>query len=240
MFVPIIAYLIGSLLDWRFAFIFFGALSVFTGIVMGRIPRERERLDDQRTPLYKVILIPHLWILLVFNIVNGFFVGGVDLFFPTFLSLNRGLKGELAATASSLVLFFGVIGQIIGGKATDRYDPKKVLIATSLGILASMLLLLLLPLGILGIIFFIVIYGISVFGHQPAMTTLLGLVSPRNLMGMTYGVMFFFTFGIGSLSTTLAGYLADLFSLEIAFWILTIFSVLTLAISLTIPKVIKD
>ena len=70
------------------------------------------------------------------------------------------------------------------------------------------------------------------------MTALLGSVSPPGLMGIAYGVMFFFAFGLGSVSTTIVGYIADAFDLEMGFWILTLFSVMTLVIALIIPRVI--
>jgi MFS family permease len=72
------------------------------------------------------------------------------------------------------------------------------------------------------------------------MTTLLSSITPNALMGMAYGVMFFFAFGLGSVSTTIAGYLADNFSLEAVFWIMALFSLVTFGISLVITRVIGD
>lgn len=103
-----------------------------------------------------------------------------------------------------------------------------------------MLFLLLLPLNIVGVVLFIIIYGLAFFSHQPAMTSLIGVVSPKNLMGMAYGVMFFFGFGLGSVSTTIAGYLADAFNLEAAFWSMALFSVFAIIVSLAIQKMLKS
>jgi len=72
------------------------------------------------------------------------------------------------------------------------------------------------------------------------MTSLLGSITPPDLMGMAYGVMFFFAFGLGSVSSTISGYLADNFSLEAVFWIMALFSFMTLIISVIIPKVVKE
>jgi len=52
--------------------------------------------------------------------------------------------------------------------------------------------------------------------------------------------MFFFAFGLGSVSTSIAGYLADTFSLEVAFWIMALFAGGILLIALLIPRYVKD
>lgn len=240
MFTPTVAYFIGTLVDWRFAFVFFGALSVLTGVIMRRIPSSEVPRKKKSISVTKILSVPNIWVLMLYNILIGLFFRGVELFFPTFLSVNRGFTGQLAAVAYSLVLLFGVFGQLIGGRAADKYGPTKVIIVASAGIFFSILLLLLFPFGSLGVILFIAIYGTALFGHQPAMTSLLGRVSPKELMGTAYGVMFFFSFGLGSVSTSIAGYLVDTFNFEVAFWIMALFSLMTLVISLIIPKIVKE
>jgi MFS family permease len=72
------------------------------------------------------------------------------------------------------------------------------------------------------------------------MTALIGAVSPKNQVGMAYGIMFFFSFGLGSVSTTIAGYLADAFNLEVAFWSMTLISIVALIIAFTFLKSSKN
>jgi FSR family fosmidomycin resistance protein-like MFS transporter len=153
--------------------------------------------------------------------------------------LERGFTGQLAAFYASALLFLGAPGQLFGGWAAERYTPRKFLVLASAGMVASMLSLLLAP-STFGVVGFLLIYGIFFFGHQPTMTTLLSSITPDALMGMAYGVMFFFAFGLGSVSTTIAGYLADNFSLEAVFWIMAFFSLVTFGISLVITRVIGD
>ena len=194
----------------------------------------------RRDPLLiEVLKVPGLWILILYNVILGLFQRGVELFFPTFLVLERGFTGQLASFYASALLFFGVPGQLFGGWAAERYTPRKFLVLASAGMVVSMLSLLLVP-SALGAVGFLFIYGIFFFGHQPTMTTLLSSITPNALMGMAYGVMFFFAFGLGSVSTTIAGYLADNFSLEAVFWIMALFSLVTFGISLVITRVIGD
>lgn len=238
MFTPTVGYLLGTHVNWRLAFIFFGVASILTGFLMRRIPSSHDPSMAEKVPLTSIFRVPNIWVLLLYNVFIGLFFRGVDLFFPTFLTDIKGFKGQLAAVANSVVLLFGVLGQLAGGWAADKYSSSRVIIVSSIGVFASMIFLLS-PLGSAGVMLFIAVYGLSIFGHQPAMTSLLGSVSPRNLMGVAYGVMFFFTFGLGSVSTTIAGYVADSFNLEAAFWIMTLFSLIALMIALIIPKVMK-
>jgi MFS family permease len=239
MFTPAIAYLIGVTFHWRYAFVFFGAVSVITSLLMQRIPSVHDPQQAERTPLIEVLRVPGLWILILYNVIIGLFQRGVELFFPTFLVLERGFTGQLAAFYASALLFFGAPGQLFGGWAADKYTPKRFIVVASAGMVVSMLSLLLIP-STFGVVGFLFIYGIFFFGHQPTMTTLLSSITPSGLMGMAYGVMFFFAFGLGSVSTTIAGYLADNFSLEAVFWIMALFSLVTFGISFVITKVIGN
>lgn len=239
MFTPTVAYLIGVYVDWRYAFAFFGGVSVVTGLLLLRVPDVILPEASERVSPFKILKVPNLWVIILFNVVLGLFQRGVELFFPAFISADRGFSGQSAAIANSVLLFFGVVGQLVGGKAADRYSSERVVIFASAGMVASMLILLLVPSPYIGVPLFVVLYGISLYGHQPAMTALLGRVSPPSLMGAAYGVMFFFAFGLGSASAAIAGYIADSFSLEASFWIMALFASMALVISLIIPRVIR-
>ncbi len=235
---PTVAYLIGALLDWRLAYAIFGALSILSAIALRGISMEEGNPEGHEAfqPL-RIFRAPNLWLLLLYNIFVGLFYRGVELFFPTFLSSSRGFSGGLAAFSTSLILLFGVLGQYLGGRGADRYGSRRVILASSAGVLIGMLILLLSPINIVGVLAF---FGAAYYAHQPAMTSLMGLVSPRGLRGTAYGVMFFFTFGLGSASTTMVGYLADRYNIELAFWFMTLISAVTLATSLAILRVIKE
>ena len=104
---------------------------------------------------------------------------------------------------------------------------------------ASFGLLMFLPANI-GVPLFVVVYGVSMFGHQPTVTNLVSQLSPRNMMGLAYGVMFFSAFGIGSLSTFIIGWVADSYSMMMAFWVNAGTSLVLLAIATLISVKIKN
>jgi MFS family permease len=236
---PVVAYVLGIYLDWRFAFAFVGLLSVAVGLLLLRIPSPDGPPQAEKASLRDLLAVPNIWIIIVFNVFIGLYQRGVELFFPAFLTASRGFSGEMAAVANSAVLLFAVVGQLVGGWATDRWSAVRVLTVASMGMVVGILLLLLTPFPVLGAALFVVVFGVAFYGHQPAGTSLLGKVSPREMMGTAYGLMFFFAFGLGSVSTTIVGYVADAFDLERAFWVMALFATMALVVALIIPRVVR-
>jgi len=242
---PTIAWFIGATFGWPWAFVAFGLLSVMLAFFFVKNFGKSENRSTSRGTIIDALKIRELWILLIFNVAIGLFMKGVELYFPTYVSDNkliglgltkeeRGMWGSIAYT---LVLAVGVPAQWIGGKTADKFGSKKVLIATSTGVCLSLLSLLLFPLGIVGIALFILLYGLSFYAHQPALNALTGFCCPENQRGAVYGIFFFTSFGIGSLSQSIAGYVADNYGgLDTAFYMLTAFALAALLLAFKLPK----
>lgn len=238
---PIVAFSIGIAFGWRISFIVFGVLSVVLAILLLRNRSQTVRTQS-KIGILELFKIKGLWIILVFNVVIGLYMKGIEYFLPTYLTLKpfQALDQETAkfwaAMAATLVLASGVLGQWLGGKASDRIGSKKVLIAASVGVLTSLLFLQFTPIWLLGVSAFIVLYGVSFYGHQPALNSLTGIMTPTERRGVVYGIFFFTSFGLGSISQAVAGYFMDKYgSVEPSFYILTIFAVIALALSFIIP-----
>jgi MFS family permease len=78
------------------------------------------------------------------------------------------------------------------------------------------------------------------YAHQPALNALTGFLTPENQRGAVYGVFFFTSFGVGSISQFLAGYLADVYSLDGSFYLLLVFALIALILSLKLPDKRED
>jgi MFS family permease len=161
---------------------------------------------------------------------------GIDFIFPNFLEQSRGYTSVLQATAVFILLGFGVFGQWFSGKSSNRVGSKRVLVATSVGITSSLILLLAVPHPLISVALFVLIYGIAFYGHQPALNSLTGLITPNSKRGMVYGIFFFLSFGLGSISAGIAGYFAENYSVETAILVLLLFSVVALFLSCFTPK----
>jgi len=239
VFTPTIAFFLGIRFSWRISFVVFGLMSVLTAVLLDRIEVNEGHMERNTTGYLEFIKTPGLGIVLIYNILVGSLFRSVDLFFPSFLSTDKLYTGGLAAIANSMILFFGVLGQLAGGRGSDKFGSQKVLLIATTGMVVSLVLLMVLPTNI-AVPIFVFIYGVSMFGHQPTVTNLVSKLSPRNMMGLAYGVMFFSAFGVGSISTSITGWLADQYSLTAAFWVNTGVSMVLLLISFVIYMRIKE
>ena len=234
---PTVAFFLGVFIDWRFSFIFFGVLSIAVAFFMDRISLEEDSIKEHRKlALLEFFRVPNFWQILLFNALVGFVFRGVEVYFPTYLRLDRGYTGGIAAVGGSLILLFGVAGQLIGGKGSDKYGPTRILVMSVGGTLLSLLMLLLLPDNPAIVVGFTVLYGLMIFAHQPSMTSLVSRVTPRHLMGLSYGVMFFFSFGLGSVAAAVLGWLTDAYGIGLAFWANAIVAAVLLVVTLLIQR----
>lgn len=242
---PTVAWFIGATFGWPWAFVTFGLLSVLLAFFFVKNFGKSEDRNTSSGSIIDALKIRELWILLIFNVAIGLFMKGVELYFPKYLQTNKliglGLtekeRGMWASIAYTLVLAVGVPAQWIGGKTADKFGSKKVLIATMVGVCLSLLSILLFPFSIVGIALFILLYGLSFYAHQPALNALTGFCCPENQRGAVYGIFFFTSFGIGSLSQSIAGYVADNYGgLDTAFYLLTAFALAALLLAFKLPK----
>ena len=238
---PTVAFFLGILVDWRFSFIFFGVLSIVVALLMNKISLEEDSLKGPRKlALLEFFMVPNFWQILLFNALVGFVFRGVEVYFPTYLRLDRGYTGGIAAVGGSLILLFGVGGQLIGGKGSDKYGPTRILAMSVGGTLLSLMMLLLLPNHPVFVVLFTIIYGLMIFAHQPSMTSLVSRVTPRHLMGLSYGVMFFFSFGLGSVAAAVLGWLTDAYGIGLAFWANAIVAAALLVVTLLIQRTFSN
>jgi predicted MFS family arabinose efflux permease len=240
MFAPIIIVAIGNVLGWRYPMIFFGIVTIMLSLVIMKmfswVDKKDKKENESTSGFLDTFMIPGLGILLLYNFFVGMYFKGIDFIFPNFLEQSRGYTSVLQATAVFILLGFGVFGQWFSGKSSNRVGSKRVLVATSVGITSSLVLLLAVPHPLISVALFVLIYGIAFYGHQPALNSLTGLITPNSKRGMVYGIFFFLSFGLGSISAGIAGYFAENYSVETAILVLLLFSVVALFLSCFTPK----
>ena len=232
---PTIAWFIGATYGWQWAFAAFGILCIILATFFPRNSTRQEKKSKKDGITVDALKIRDLWMLLVFNVAIGLFMKGIELFFPIYLKENRGIDPMWASIAYTLLLASGVPGQWIGGVSAGRFGSKKVLMATSAGVCLSLISLLFLPIHMVGVSLFIVVYGIAFYAHQPALNSLTGFLAPQGQRGLVFGVFFFTSFGIGSVSQVITGYVGDFYGLDTAFSVLTVFALCALLLSFMLP-----
>jgi MFS family permease len=238
MFAPIIAIALGTIWGWRISFLFFGILSIIVSIFVLKWSPLTARETGPKAKIWDITGIPTLWTLIIFNIAIGLFYKGVDFILPTFLE-TKDLSPLIMGSALSAILAVGILGQWLSGKASDIWSSKKVLIVTSAGTTLGLLCLLTVSMPAVGILLFIMIYGFSFYGHQPAFNALAGLITPNNLRATVFGILFFFSFGLGSISTIITVVFVERYSLESALYVMTLFSFAAFLSSFLLPAQAK-
>jgi len=242
MFAPFVTVALGDLWGWRYPWIFFGLLSVLISLLILKTSRVPFKKSEVKVRMRDLLKVQGLLILLVYNMLVGLYFRGVDFIFPSFVE-NRFsplLPKEVVSTLKGSAVFgifaVGVLGQWLGGKASDRFGSKKALMATSVFVSLSLFLLPTLREPFVSLLLFVPLYGLFFYAHQPALNSLAGLITPNDMRGTMYGILFFFSFGLGSASNAITTYLTERYSLDISFYALMTFSLVALLLSLFAPS----
>jgi MFS family permease len=149
--------------------------------------------------------------------LSGLYYRGVLTFLPDLLGRFPSLRPiEVAGYPRPLepqqyfysgLLMVGVLGQYVGGKATDRVPVELGLVA-GYGALA-LLALLFLPVAGLGLVPLAVVgslLGFALFVVQPFYQATIAEYTPAEARGLSYGYTYLGVFGVGALGGALAGF----------------------------------
>jgi len=135
-----------------------------------------------------------------------------------FASLSDTIRGGLFTT---LVLLSGIIGQMLGGFLGDKYSKPKILlwvILLNIPLLALMGYTTGIPLVIFGILL-----GVTHFIWQPIGNALIAQISHSEHRGLSYGISFFLSFGVGSFAAGIGGLIAENYGINFVFPVMALF-----------------
>ena len=241
MFAPLAIAAIGNLWGWRYPWFFFGLLSVLVSILILKTKTPSHK-NTVKTKVKDVIKTPGLKTVLIYNMMVGLYFRGVDFIFPSFIAFRFSpiFQAEIVSALKGIAVFSllaaGILGQWLGGKASDRFGSRMALIITSVFVSLSLFLLPTVPEAFVSLFLFVPIYGFFFYAHQPALNSLAGLITPNEMRGTMYGILFFFSFGLGSASTAIAASVAQRYDLNMAFYAIMFFSLIALLLSLFVPS----
>jgi len=243
MFAPLVTVALGDLWGWRYPWVFFGLLSIFVSLLILKTSRVPSKKNEVKVRIRDVVKVQGLPILLVYNMTVGLYFKGVDFIFPSFIEnrfpqtlFPKEVVSTLKGSAVFGILAVGILGQWLGGKASDKFGSRKALITTSVFVSLSLFLLPTVPETFVSLLLFVPLYGLFFYAHQPALNSLAGLITPHDMRGTMYGILFFFSFGLGSASTAIATSLAQRYDLNTALYALMMFSLAALLLSLFAPS----
>ena len=232
-FGPVLAGLIAAALGWRWSYFIFAIPLLLIGILIYISQRntviltavvEPGKTADAGQPPGKESLKPFafsLFLLYAAQVMTALIYRGVVTFMPKFLGeqlspLFSGLsRQQIAAYATTFVLIFGVVGQYLGGRFSEKIKHENLAIIVTIAVIPFTL-----AIAFFSGISLIVVAAVFAFFHfagQPIFNTLVADYSPASRRGLVFGLYFFFNFGLGSFSATGMGYIADRWGLSYVF-----------------------
>jgi len=240
---------IGSYLGWRNAFLAWGVLGIVMAVVdMTTIIDETIHIDTTvarlgyRDTLRKMFTTDHLRNLLLVSVIvvcSGALWNGVSAFILVYINEVKGVGLLIAGGLSTFKYTIGAFGNILGGELSDRLGRRKILLF-GFGLFTLSLLALTMAPGNLALMFLMVaVLGFSFFITQSPMNALIGDVSHRDTVGVTYGVNFSIKYGIGSFAPAIAGYLAAQFSMDYVFYFFAVISAVAFVVSFMVKDIEK-
>jgi FSR family fosmidomycin resistance protein-like MFS transporter len=131
---------------------------------------------------------------------------GLMTFIPFYFIHLLNRDPMVAGQYLSTFLFAGTVGILAGGPLADRYGYKKMVLIT-LGLSSIFLCLFYATDGTLSLIFF-TLAGLVLISSNSITMAMAQSFMPQNL-GMASGLILGFSMGIGGVSTTLLGWVAD-------------------------------
>ncbi len=141
------------------------------------------------------------------------------------LMMGRDIPGNLVATfTTSLIFFIGIIGQYVGGRVGNRFDPRmSYLIFHAITVPAAFLMGLFHDIPLLILVF---VYTFFLIGMQPIENTLVALFAPKRLHHSAFGMKFVLTFGVGAFSVKMVEFVERGLGIEATFPVLGCVSLL--------------
>ncbi len=234
-FGPILAGIVASSLGWRAVYLVYAvpcfllaALLFFTK--EAEIPPDVIQEDTLKDGTSLRTFMFPLALILVISIMNGLIYRGIVTFLPAYLAENVSMNlfrldpTLLAGSFTTVALLFGVGGQFLGGFLCERIRREQL--AMLVTVIAIPLLIVI---GMSSQITLIIMASGFAFFHfmgQPIFNNLIADYSPSYWRGTIYGIYFFCSFGLGSFSATILGFVADNLGINQVFFISAGFAVL--------------
>ena len=224
--VPLIAIGLLTTVEWRLAIVFLtlpAVIAFLIGAVLRVTDAGRTSGNSSRSlgaafaavvPDARQLLVGGFAIVLAIQMVYGMYYRGIFTFLPDVLAdiplfepVSIGDRTvETGQLAYSGLLLVGVFGQYAGGCASDRFDPERMLFATAVVLVGSTLLFV--PasrFGIWSLLAVCALLGLFIYAFAPIAQSLVAEYAPDVAHGLSFGLVYFGTFGVGAIGAAIAG-----------------------------------
>ena len=242
---PVLAVGLAEAIDWRAAYFFLGGLALLLALLLraARLPEVGPQAPAEAPPAAADSAraarapLPLLLVYVVF-VLNGFIYRGSFTFLPAHIEENVHIsilgidEAALAGSLTTLALLAGAVGQYFGGNLCQRYVLERLAPPLALALVPALLLM-----GLSGGLALVAVSAAFVFFNfagQPVYTSLIAEYTPQGLVGRSYGISFFASFGLGSAAASFAGFFAERWGTGSVFLSLVVFALAVVGLTLVI------
>jgi MFS family permease len=185
-------------------------------------------------------LVPIAMLLLLLgSTLSGFIFRGSLTFLPTLFIqevrfiTNYDYPVVMAGYVATAVLSFGLIGAWFGGYINDKIKRPELFPAVVFAIVTPLFYLIskytdnkLLAVSCL--------FSLVYYAWQPCQNYLIAKYTTKAFHGMGFGINFFLLFGIGSVATSVGGYITDKMGVDRFYALMAFIAVIALLVSLLV------
>lgn len=177
---------------------------------------------------------PLLVLILSISILS---LGNLQRYIPLFLTEAYGETVAWAGILTSIMHAVGSMSSLLGGSASDKYDKSSVMICAQIGIALTTILLAVGQFTSAILLFVLILYGVARYFPVPAQHTLSSITAA----GHPQGIGFSYTgIALGQIfAAPLIGYLIDVIGARSAFFLCSIFPVISASILVIFKKIRK-
>jgi MFS family permease len=245
---PLIAGLIASRWGWRQAYFWFMipgvALALWAAFIDMSVGEKPVPVNPARPPITESpVRKKNLWVffslplVLIYltNMLQSFSFHGTITFLPTYMAQHTSFQifswdsVAIGGMLSGISLFMGVFGQYMGGTLGQKPHLERnmlIMAALAFPFMLAMSVAQNLSLFVMAMAFFFLN-----FAMQPMTNVLLAQNTAVEMRGTAFGIYFFAAFGIASIASSFAGYIAERLGLPWVFVGLS-FTILLLILSI--------
>ncbi|MFB6113832.1 MAG: MFS transporter [Halodesulfurarchaeum sp.] len=181
----------------------------------------------------KELLMSAFLAVIVMMMLSGLYYRGFLTFLPEVLSTFPmfepieigGRSLEPSRYLYTVLLMFGLSGQYVGGKLTDRMPTERALTASY--IVQAILALVFIPASNAGLLPFVlvgIVVGFFLFVVQPLYQATVAEYTPAGTRGLSYGFTYTGAFGVGAAGAAIAGGVLEFFNAGALFVVLAGFA----------------
>lgn len=238
---------LGISIGWRNTFLLWGVfgllMAIFDHFVIEDVPIDREdksvpnegyiaAIGKMFTAENRVNLILVLFVVML----SGALWSGVSQWILTYINKSKGVSLLIAGGLSTIQYTVGAFGQIVGGELSDKLGRKTILLFGFAAFAVSLVAMVLAPGDLITMLVLVVLLGFTFYVTQAPISALLADITPKNTVGVTYGVNFTVKYGFGAIPSMVAVWLSSSYGLDYVFYFFAALSGAALLLTLLVKE----